>query len=228
MTSCGYKYESADIVIEYQVPFAKSASHFNEIELVDKDDYGRKLYSYKSGNNYTNVFRDYMGIDYSNAPVLVYVIIQKTDRNFVYCYDDLCYTYVKSFEDDNNAIIDSLKEINDWGKPIDNKKSMALSIDVATNYITKYKVISVEEETVSTFEQMVGYKLEDYFLDTIFLEDATPIFVLREVTNREKHEFGKSYIFHIPEDDSNITYLELSDDIQNWNEEIHNFKITLQ
>ena len=134
---------------------------------------------------------------------------------------------IESLIDDNSDIVKNLKDVNDWGKPFNDEKATALSVSEFEN-IDRYPIYSVEESVVKTLEDLINYEIEDYYIDDIFLEDATPIFVLREVTNREKHEFGKSYIFHIPEDDSNITYLELSVDIQNWNEEIHNFKITLQ
>lgn len=227
LSSCSFQNNTLDVIVEYQIPFAKSGSRWNENELLDEDEYGRKLYSYKSGKAYTNVFRDYMGTDYRNAPVLMYIIVQKTEKDFVYCYDDSCYAYVASFENDNSDIVKNLKDVNDWGKPFNDEKATALSVSEFEN-IDRYPIYSVEESVVKTLEDLINYEIEDYYIDDIFLEDATPIFVLREVTNREKHEFGKSYIFHIPEDDSNITYLELSVDIQNWNEEIHNFKITLQ
>lgn len=103
----------------------------------------------------------------------------------------------------------------------------ALSINTYRDKIVKYLVLSVEDKAIAKLEQDIGYEINDYYLDAIFLEDATPIFVLREVIDREQYEFGKSFIFYIPDDDSNATYLQLSDDIQNWNEEIHNFKLTL-
>lgn len=227
LSSCSFQDNTPDVIVEYQIPFAKSGSRWNEIELIDEDSFGRKMYSYKSESYCTNVFRDYMGINYKNAPVLIYIIVQKKDRNFVYCYDDYCYTYVKSFEDDNSDIIENLKEINDWEKSIDEDKFLPLSIKIGSNEISKYKVVSVETTAVTTLEETVACEIEDYYLDAIFLEDATPIFVLREVTNREKHEFGKSFVFHISDDRSEATYLELCNDIQNWNEEIHNFKLTL-
>ena len=105
---------------------------------------------------------------------------------------------------------------------------MALSIKVGSNEISKYKVVSVETVATTTLEEMLDYEIEDYYLDAIFSQDSTPIFILREVTNREKHEFGKSFVFHIPDDDSKATYEVLSNDIQNWNEEIHNFKASLK
>ena len=227
LSSCSFQDNTPDIIVEYQIPFAKSGSRWNEIELIDEDENGRKLYSYKSGKAYSNVFRDYMGIDYKNAPVLMYIIIQKAEKDFVYCYDDFCYRYVASFEDDNSDIIENLKDVNDWGKSFNDEKTTALSVSEFEN-IDGYPIYSVKESVVKKLKDLIDYKIEDYYIDDIFLEDSTPIFVLREVTNREKHEFGKSFVFHVPDDGSEATYLELSNDIQNWNEEIHNFKITLQ
>lgn len=228
LTACGSQYKNYDIVVEYQVPFAQSNPRWNDVELVEEDEHGRKIFSYKSVGAYTNVFHDYMKADYNNAPVLLYVIIQKTDRKFVYCYDDVCYAYVSSFENDNIDVIDNLKKVNDWGKVVNEQKLTALSIDNCRDIVMKYLVMSVEDNVVTSLEQTIGYEVEDYYLDAIFSQDSTPIFILREVTNREKHEFGKSFIFHIPDDDSKATYEELSNDIRNWNEEIHNFKASLR
>lgn len=226
LSSCGFNVNPADIVIEYQVPFAQSGHRWNKVEFIEKDEYGRELYRYKSGKAYTNVFRDYMGADYTNAPVLVYIIIQKIDKDFVYCYDDFCYTYIKSFEEDNSTIIDYLKEINDWGKSIDYMKFNALSID-SFDEVDGYKVTLIAEKAVDTLGKMLQKNINDYYLDDVFLDDTTPIFVLREVINREKHEFGKSYVFNMEDERLEASYFELSEDINKWNEEIHNFKMTL-
>ena len=224
---CNSKYNSYDILVEYQVPFTESRPRWNEVDLIEEDEYGRKIFSYKSVGSHTNVLHDYMGADYNNAPVLVYIITQKTDKKFIYCYDDICYAYVKTFGD-NDRTIAEFKKSNDWGEPINDEKLTALSINICCDKIMKYLVMSIEETAVTTLSDMANYEIDDYYIDAIFLEDATPIFVLREVINREKHEFGKSFVFHIPDDSSKATYLELSDDIQNWNEEIHNFKATLK
>ncbi len=225
---CGSQYKNYDIIVEYQVPFAQSNPRWNEVELIDEDDYGRKIFSYKSVGLYTNVFGDYVENKKNNAPVLLYVVVQKVNNRFIYCYDNSCYNYVSSFNNDNSVVIENLKTNNDWGKPLEESKMIALSIDACQDEIMRYLVSSVENEVVVLLEQKTGHKINDYYLDAIFLEDATPIFVLREVTNREMHEFGKSFVFYISEDGSESAYFELSDDIQNWNEEIHNFKASLK
>lgn len=225
LISCSSHTKTPDIVVEYQVPFAASGLHWNEIEIVDNDEYGRKIYSYKSEGEHTNVFCDYTA-DTFNAPVLMYVLVQKNDDDFVYCYDDFCFVYVKSFEIDNSDIIFELKEKNDWNKPIQEKKLTAISIDIKEK-VLDYPIYKAEEDAVATLEQFVGYKIDKYYLDAIFLPDATPIFVLREVESWEEITFGKSYVFSLPTEEREATYLELSNDIQNWNEEIHNFKTTL-
>lgn len=230
LQSCGLQDKSYDIIVEYQVPFADPNPRWNEVDLIDEDEYGRKIFSYKSVGLYTNVFGDYIETLYSNAPVLLYVVVQKNNNRFVYCYEDLCYCYVNSFDNDNSTIIENLKTNNDWGKPFDDKKMTVLSVDMYRDKIVKNSALSIQDETVMLLEQKIGCKINDYYLDTIFLEDATPIFVLREVTNRERYEFefGKSFVFCISDDKSNVTYLQLSDDIQNWNQEIRDFKISLR
>lgn len=224
LTSCGSQYKSYDVIAEFQVPFANASPRWNEVELIEEDEYGRKLYSYESVGVYTNVLYDFAESSKNNVPVSLYMIVQKSDNKFVYCYDSLCYSYVGSFENDNTNIIENLKINNDWGKPLDEKKMNPLSVEMFRDKIIGYLKPSIEDETVKSLEKMIGYKMDDYYLDAIFLEDSTPIFLLREVVNREKNRFGKSYIFYIPDDISKATYLELSDDIQDWNQEIYDFK----
>ena len=224
--SCGSQYKNYDIIVDYQVPFADSNPKWNQVELLEEDEYGRKIFSYKSLGHYTNVFGDYVKTTYNNAPVLLYVVVQKSNNRYVYCYDSLCYTYVSSFDDDS-TVIENLKLNNDWGKALDDGKMTALSIDTYRDKIVKYLVMSVEDEAVTFLEQKIEYQINDYYLDAVFLEDGTPIFVLREVLDREQYEFGKSFVFYISEDSSDTIYLELSDEIENWNEEINNFKTTL-
>lgn len=227
LTACQYKRNPADIIVEYQIPFAESANHLNEIKLIDKDDFGRKLYSYESAIRYGVVFRDFIEVDDLNTSAQMYIVAQKVDGKFVYCYDNFCFVYVKSFEIDNSDIISELKEKNDWNKPIQVEKLTALSTDVGGKKLVGYPIYNVEESAVSTLEKFVGYQIDDYFLDAISLPDATPIFVLREVESWEEITFGKSYVFSLPTEAREASYLELSDNIQNWNEEIHNFKMTL-
>ena len=228
LTSCAANSSPADVVVEYQVPFAQSGHNWNEIELVGTDDYGREMYSYKSGKAYTNVFRDFMSEEYYRAaPVLLYLIIQKRDNDFVYCYDNCCYVYVKSFQGNNDYMIDNLKELNDWGKPLDDEKLTSLSID-AFDDVDGYKVTSITEQAVSTLEELLEKEIADYYLDDIFLDSNTPIFVLRIVESREPRIYGKSYVFNLSSDQMEASYFELSDDINTWNEEIHNFKMTLK
>lgn len=120
LESCGSQYKNYDIVVDYQVPFADSNPRWNQVELIDEDEYGRKIFSYKSVGHYSNVFGDYVKTTYNNAPVLLYVVVQKTNNQYVYCYDSLCYNYVSSF-DDGSTVIENLKLNNDWGKALDEK-----------------------------------------------------------------------------------------------------------
>ena len=57
-------------------------------------------------------------------------------------------------------------------------------------------------------------KFNVHIEENIFLEDGTPIFVLRIVENRETYTFGKSYVFNLSSDQMEASYFELSDDIK--------------
>ena len=229
MTACNISRPTTpDIVIEYQVPFAKSMSKWNEVTLVEQDAFGRNLYSFKSEGIYTNVFSDYMDESFTNAPVLIYLIVQKRDDNYVYCYENLCYIYVTSFDVDNTEIVEKLKELNDWGLPINDVSLTALPIDIKKNGILDYNIASVEKNIINLFEKKIGRKIESYYLDCIFSADAEPIYILREIEQwafqTTDNKFGKSYIFVVLDDFSTVAYQELSADISNWNKEINFFR----
>ena len=228
MTACSSsKIESAKIVMEYQVPFAQATSRWTEIVLLEKDEYGRELYRCKSEGSYPNVFSDFMDESFTNAPVLFYLIVQKSDKGFVYCHEALSYIYIPSLEGNNEEVIDRLKETNDWGSPIQDAELMALPIDMKSNGMEDYVLGSVEKSVMDSFEKKIGYEIESYYLDCIFSADAQPIFVLREVkqwaSQTTSNEFGKSYVFTVSEDGSDISVQELSNSISFWNEEINGF-----
>lgn len=227
LTGCrGSKETSPDIIARYQIPFAAVGQRWNQVELMELDAMGRELYVYQTEGQYTNVFSDYMDQSYVNAPVIAYLIVQKADRDFVYCYQQICYEYAPSAAQESSDIITSLKAKNDWGKPLCDEKMTAFPKDTRSNGISDFTMASVEGELVDGLEKEIGNKIENYYLDCIFLINGTPVFVLREVrtwvSQTSKNVFGESYVF-VRTETGKIQYERLSDRIQDWNEEIDCF-----
>lgn len=228
MTSCTFeKTRNCDILVKYQVPFAEADSRWNDVILVEKDEYGRELYRYKSEGSYTNVFSDFADTSDAYSCVNVYLIIQKTDKNYVYCYDNQCYIYVPSFESDNNDAVEILKEENDWNEPLYDALLSALPKDLTSNGMSDFKLVLIEEQILSALERYSGCEVNDYYLDSVHTADGKPIFVLREVkqwlTKETENVFGKSYVFFASDDYEDVMCQELSSEISNWPQEISAF-----
>ena len=75
-------------------------------EVLDRDSYGRVLFTYKTESSITGLEEE------------AYVICQKYDANYVYFYEDIGYSFAEDYENDSTY----LKEMNDWGKPLDENK----------------------------------------------------------------------------------------------------------
>lgn len=227
MTSCFLeKANVCDIIVEYNVPFAEPNTRWNEVLLVEKDEFARELYCYRSEGSFTNVFSDFSKSADAYSCVNVYLIVQKTDKDYVYCYNK-CYAYVPSIENDNSSIIEELKENNDWNNPINSNKLLALSKKLYSNVIQDNKLVFEEEEIINAFEKHIGCEINAYYLDCIFSVDGTPIYIIRIVeqwlTQTTKNIFGDSYVFCVSNDYSEVIYQKLSDDVPNWNNEISSF-----
>ena len=93
----------------------------------------------------------------------------------------------------------------------------------------KHPIYSKEDAAIETLENLINTEIDDfYFLDDLFIDVNNPIYVLRIREDNEKDVYGKAYVFNVPDEDNNASYLELSDDINKWNEEIHDFKTSLR
>lgn len=94
-----------------------------DIEIIETDSYGRVLFFYDEG------YRS----EYGTA----IVIMQKSENDFVYYYQDICYTPAILTKDDywrngdegisykdvfSEKEIEALKQANDWNKPLDMEK----------------------------------------------------------------------------------------------------------
>lgn len=80
------------------------------INIIEVDTYGRTLFTVQVGSSLYGE---------SNVGGLVYSICQKSDKNYTYYYDTVCYLPGRSLEEFTEDDIARLKEQNDWNKPLD-------------------------------------------------------------------------------------------------------------
>ena len=77
-----------------------------QVSVLEEDDYGRIMFSYSAPNVTTQ------------EKETVLVICQKIDDEYVYFYEDICYT----FQYDNQDAITIIMAQNDWNQPSDHSK----------------------------------------------------------------------------------------------------------
>lgn len=79
----------------------------DQIELLDTDEYGRKLYRLK-------------GLSVTIGPAIeMYIVSQMKDNGYVYYYPDKCYLIrEEKLEEFSEVQVEKLKDQNDWGKPL--------------------------------------------------------------------------------------------------------------
>ena len=103
-----------------------------EMSILDEDEYGRVLYSYYEGAR-VNTYN--------------YLIMQKSDEEYVYFYQD--YNFISSTEIFfSEEDIEKLKEYNDWGKETDNEKCTKAKIEYkkTDGPLNKRKILKLASE----------------------------------------------------------------------------------
>ena len=83
-----------------------------QIEVVERDDYGRRLFRYSM---YVDGTDDYEWI-------CVIAVSQQTKWRWVYYYEDINFIMAETFEEIEDSAIEALKTCNDWGQPLDAQK----------------------------------------------------------------------------------------------------------
>lgn len=121
--------------------------------FIEKDSYGRVLFSYK---NYCSL---------SDQNVTAYVICQKYDKKYVYFYEDICYLKGEITEDQ----IEELKQLNDWDEEPDAKKMSRrqcnLSFDLFITDFSELEYLRLTAKVKKHFEwddsQYIGLNYDD-------------------------------------------------------------------
>lgn len=232
LSSCNVitQKNTPNIISAYDIPFVNAESRWSQVELMEADNYGRELYSVVSnGDDVNNVFSDFNNDGLANSPVNVYLICQKRDDAYVYCYEGENYIYVSSLYN-NDEIIKQFKNRNDWNKPI--KENNLTKFPVELNVVKNYKLYEIEQKVISDFEKELGYEVHDYYIDVIFSVQKEPIYVIRIIKEwaNEEHSnvFGASYVFAYGENQEEIDFAELTGSVNTWPYQIVNFKSLIE
>lgn len=125
-------------------------------EEIETDSEGRTLFRL-SGKNLVY-----------DAEAAYLVICQKIDAEYVYYYEDICFTE----EGQSSEAIERLKERNDWGKPLDDSK-----MSRRRNLITFDLFISVDRKLDNIDVHTACYRalgVSDIPCDDIILLDVSP------------------------------------------------------
>lgn len=136
------------ICAAYAVPFMFNGDiKGNVAREVERDEYGRVLFTYTACSSLTGNYEE------------VAVICQKHDANYVYYYEDVCYTSPKYCDEE----MEDLKVTNDWNEPLNEgkmtKRPYRTTIDgvIHIEHILEYskvrdacaKAAMVEDEVLS-------------------------------------------------------------------------------
>lgn len=143
-------------------------------EVLDRDEYGRILFLYEAVNLVSGETEESL------------VICQKLDEDYVYYYEDICY----SRGDISEEAIETLKSGNDWGKPLndslmsgrENLISLDLCIQFSTDLLSYGKVrdaicnhlgITEQNIKISRFQDRSPSGHELYIISTSFDQTET-------------------------------------------------------
>lgn len=83
-----------------------------QIEVVECDNYGRRLFRYSMYVAGTDAYEW----------ICVIAVSQQTKSRWVYYYEDINFIMAETFEEIDDHAVEALKVQNDWGQPLDEQK----------------------------------------------------------------------------------------------------------
>lgn len=176
---------------------------FSPIEVLERDSYGRILYSYSCYNIITE--KDEIAI----------AICQKSDQDFVYFYEDICY----AIGDYDDSHMDALKAANDWESPYNDSKMSRRKI----KYTFDLYIIDDCDQKFYTvqraFFKTVGIKESNIYNHCFVDYDSNGLAAYVFCVNNEDGTKDKYYV--ISSDSYEISYVKISklDDIVSFKKE---------
>ena len=195
----------------------------NSIVVLEEDSYGRILFLYRDQSDFSSWFQWCKGL----------FIAQKSEDSTVWFYEDFCYKMWGGTEELDWAYVDTLKEQNDWGKPINETKMSKLKYD-GMNYCLNIphdektsagNLISNTQE-FKQFLQTTSQASVRSITYSYLCKDETDqrIFLACGVTEQYKNiEYGPYYIYLIRLDGS-YECIEI-DGPFDCNQELHDLKV---
>ena len=163
--------------------------HESEVSVIERDDYGRILFEYKT-NNF--IFEQ---------EKTAYVICQAIDSDYVYFYEDKCYV----FEFDNEFT--ELKSNNDWDCELDysqmSRRSNKTTFDLYISVELKLN-INIFKDACSKHLNIAESKIKDCCFDDIDLDNKSLFYMVVEA------EIEKKYVI-IVDEEYNVFSMEITD-----------------
>ena len=142
-------------VTYFAVPYFGSVNFKEEMgENIEQDQYGRTMYLYSEYNTQ------------GEAEDSVLIIYQKFDDDYVYYYEDICYT----LSYDSEEAQETLKLANDWNQPLDEAKMSRRKVNVIGISMKLVPESMLDDERVENAwkatmgmprSQHVGFLLDD-------------------------------------------------------------------
>lgn len=195
----------------------------NSIVVLEEDSYGRILFLYRDQSDFSSWFQWCKGL----------FIAQKSEDSTVWFYEDFCYKMWGGTEELDWAYVDTLKEQNDWGKPINETKMSKLKYD-GMNYCLNipYSEESDADELISntpevqSFLESATLNEERALLSSYLCRDETDqrIFLIGGVTKRYQETRYGPYFIYILKPDGDYECVEIRNPFD-CNQELHDLKV---
>lgn len=216
-TSAGASgFDGALSVIQVGVPYIGAMDlRLDAIKLLETDNYGRNLFIYE------------MGL----SPISALLIVQKTEEPFVYYYEDHCYMIQESGPDNFSAHdIDVIKSNNDWNKPLDEDRMMAINYkDIrpdCENIDSYFDVCKLIQEDLEHRHPEKSWKSVNISLNGLESYAGCGQVILVEIHYSGSNTVEYYVALYSPNHDDPVREVEPIDEICNFKEHIKIFKDT--
>lgn len=128
-----------------------------EIQIIETDEFGRTLFFY---SEHTEAEPDFG---------MAFIVMQKSENGYVYYYQDKCYIpyfYTVSdwssiSEKYDTAVLQELKELNDWNREFNEEKCVKLKADNKKSEGKIHPKKHTFNEIIYNYETKNGYAGED-------------------------------------------------------------------